>query len=299
MLNFLRRNRVLVISALALLVAAGLLMSGGRGRTRNDRLGRLFLELVAPLQRATTAVGQAFTASWQEMALLFRARDENVALRARVRQLQQDLDRLGEVQLENERLRRLLDFRGTLRGKILTARVIGRDATGRPRTLVIDRGERDGVSKGAAVLAPEGVVGHVFLVSRRAARVLLINDQSSGVDALVQRTRARGIVQGTEDGRCILKYAKRTEDVQVGDAVVTSGLEGIFPKGLPVGMVTAVDRAGQGLFQSPEVEPSVAFDELEEVLVPLAAVEPEEEGEAADGAEPAEAPEPAAPPPGG
>lgn len=299
MLNFLRRNRVLWISALALAVAAGLLMSDGRARTRDDRLGRLFLELMAPFQRVTTAVGQAFTGGWREIASLFRTRDENVALRGRVRQLQKDLDRLSEVQLENERLRRLLDFRDALHGELITARVIGRDATGRPRTLVVDRGERDGVTKGSAVVAPEGVVGHVFLAGRRAARVLLINDQSSGVDALVQRTRARGIVQGTEEGRCILKYAKRTEDVQVGDAVVTSGLDGIFPKGLPVGIVTGVDKAGQGLFQSPEVEPRVDFDRLEEVLVPLAAVQPQEGGEPADPAVPAEPADPAAPPPGG
>jgi rod shape-determining protein MreC len=280
MLNFLRRNRILVVAALGLLVAAGLVVSAGRSRTREDRLGWLFLELMAPLQRVTTAVGEGFSGSWQRFVGLFGARDENIVLRARLRQLQQELDGLTEMQLENERLRRLLEFRETMLGQLLTARVIGRDATGRPRTLVIDRGEAHGITKGAAVLAPEGVVGQVFLASAHAARILLVNDQNSGVDALVQRTRARGIVQGTEDGRCVLKYAKRTEDVQVGDAIITSGLDGIFPKGLPVGVVTAVDKAGQGLFQSPEVAPHVDFDRLEEVLVPLAAVEPRDPGAA-------------------
>ncbi len=278
MLDFLRRNRILLSSALCLLVAVGLALRTSRAPTRSDALGRFFLEVMAPLQRGTTAVGRGVSGSWQGVTSLFHARDENVVLRARVRELRQELDRLTEVDLENQRLRRLLGFREALRGQLLTARVIGRDALGRPRTLVIDRGEADGVTKGNAVLAPEGVVGQVFLASRHAARVLLVSDQNSGVDALVQRTRASGIVQGTgrPDGACILKYAKRTEDVQVGDAIITSGLDGIFPKGLPVGVVTSVDKRGQGLFQSPEIAPRVEFEQLEEVLVPLAGVEPAE-----------------------
>src|SRR6185295_8603260 len=145
--------------------------------------------------------------------------------------------------------------------------VIGRDATRLSRTILIGRGETDGVVRGAAVLAPQGVVGHVFQTSPHAARVLLVSDHNSGVDALVQRTRARGIVQGTVDAGCALKYVKRTEDVQVGDELVTSGLDGIFPKGLPIGAVTSVDKRGQGLFQHAEVAPRVEFDQLEEVLV--------------------------------
>src|SRR5207247_9702217 len=152
-------------------------------------------------------------------------------------------------------------------GELLTARVIGRDATGLARTLTIDRGESAGVARGAAALAPAGVVGQVFLVSRHAARVLLVSDHNSGVDVLVQRTRARGIVQGTIEAGCVLKYVKRTEDVQVGDELVTSGMDGIFPKGLPVGRVVAIDKRGQGLFQSAEVAPRVDVDQLEEILV--------------------------------
>jgi rod shape-determining protein MreC len=123
------------------------------------------------------------------------------------------------------------------------------------------------VGKGAAVVAPQGIVGHVFQASPHAARVLLVSDHNSGVDALVQRTRARGIVQGTVDAGCGLKYVKRTEDIQVGDMVVTSGLDGIFPKGLPIGQVVSVDKRGQGLFQYAEIAPRVDAQQLEEVLV--------------------------------
>lgn len=275
-MSFLRRNRVLLTSALLLALAVVLVVQTGRTPARADRVGRFFLELMAPLQRSTAALGRLVSGTWSEVADLLQVRGENAVLRERARRLAQELDRLGEVELENTRLRKLLEFRQTLAGDVLTARVIGRDATGLARTLTIDRGERDGLGRGAAVLAPEGIVGQVFLASRHAARVLLISDHNSGVDALVQRTRARGIVQGTVDAGCALKYVKRTEDVQVGDELVTSGLDGIFPKGMPVGRVVAIDKRGQSLFQSAEVAPRVDFDQLEEVLVTRRPVVPAE-----------------------
>jgi rod shape-determining protein MreC len=275
-LEFLRRNRALLSSALFLVLAGALLVRTGGGRMRDDRLGRLFLEIMAPLQGGTAAVGRSVAGTWHAATDLFRVRRENETMRAHLRELEQQVARLDETDLENARLRKLLDFRETLRGDVLTARVIGRDATGLARTLVIDRGEADGLAKGAAVLTPEGIVGQVFLASRHAARILLINDHNSGVDALVQRTRARGIVEGTIDDGCGLKFVKRTEDVQVGDLVVTSGIDGIFPKGLPIGQIVAVDKRGQGLFQYAQIAPRVDFAQLEEVLVTRGRVEPAE-----------------------
>jgi rod shape-determining protein MreC len=266
-LEFFRRNRVLLASALCLVLAASLAVRTGSGRTRSDGLGRFFLWVMAPLQSATAGAGRALSGTWQGFVDLWHARDENLRLRDESRTLREELERLTEVELENERLRRLLDFRQGLRGDLLTARVIGHDATGLARTLTVDRGESDGVTRGAAALAPEGIVGQVFLASSHAARILLVSDHNSGVDALVQRSRARGIVQGTVDGGCVLKYVKRTDDVQVGDLLVTSGIDGIFPKGLPVGRVVAVDKRGRGLFQHAEVQPHVDVDALEEVLL--------------------------------
>src|SRR3989442_2978469 len=222
---------------------------------------------MAPLERAASALGRGVSGSWHGVADLVHARGENAVLRERAQRLERELDRLSEMELENARLRQLLDFRQTLQGEMLTARVIGRAAAGLARTLTIDRGESAGVARGAAALAPQGIVGQVFLASRHAARVLLVTDHNSGVDALVQRTRARGIVQGTVDAGCVLNYVKRTEDVQVGHTLVSSGLDGIFPKGLPIGRVVAIDKRGQGLFQSAEVAPDVDIERLEEVLV--------------------------------
>lgn len=258
---------MLLTAALCLGVGAALVLQAGRTPGRGDGLGRAFLELMAPFQRGASGIGRTVSGSWHGVVDMVHARGENVTLRERTQRLERELDRLSEVDLENARLRRLLEFRQTLQGDLLTARVVGRDATGLARTLTIDRGESVGVRRGAAALAPEGIVGQFFLVSPHAARVLLITDHNSGVDALVQRTRARGIVQGTVDAGCVLNYVKRTEDVQVGDTLVTSGLDGIFPKGLPIGRVLAVDKRGPGLFQSAEVAPDVDPERLEEVLV--------------------------------
>jgi len=271
MLEFLRRNRLLATAALFLVLAAGMILRTGTSHGRDDQLGRIFLELMAPLERAGTFASRTVADAWASASGLLRARDEAEALRARVRRLEQDTARLAETEAENARLRTLLDFRKTLGGTLLTTRVIGHDAAGLSRTLVVDQGSAAGIAKGAAVLAPEGIVGQVFQVSPHAARVLLVSDHNSGVDAVVQRTRGRGIVEGTADGRCGLKFVKRTEDLQVGDLVVSSGLDGIFPRGLPIGHIEAVDKQGQGLFQYAQIDPAVDVERLEEVLVMVGA----------------------------
>ena len=271
MLEFLRRNRLLATAALFLVLAAGMILRTGTSHGRDDQLGRIFLELMAPLERAGTFASRTVADAWESASGLLRARDEAEALRGRVRQLEQDTARLAETEAENARLRTLLDFRRTLGGTLLTTRVIGHDAAGLSRTLVVDQGSAAGIAKGAAVLAPEGIVGQVFQVSPHAARVLLVSDHNSGVDAVVQRTRGRGIVEGTADGHCGLKFVKRTEDLQVGDLVVSSGLDGIFPRGLPIGRIQAVDKQGQGLFQYAQIDPAVDVERLEEVLVMVGA----------------------------
>jgi rod shape-determining protein MreC len=274
MLEFLRRNRLLATAALFLVVATALVVRTAGGRWRDDRLGGLFLELMAPLQRAVTLASRSVADVRTGALALWHAREEAEALRARVQELERETVGLAETQLENARLRELLAFRQTLAGELLTARVIAHDAVGLSRTIAVDQGSAAGVAPGAAVLAPGGLVGQVFQVSPHAARVLLITDHNSGVDAVVQRTRGRGIVEGTVDGRCGLKFVKRTEDLQVDDLVLSSGLDGIFPPGIPVGRIVVVDKQGRGLFQYAQIEPAVNVDALEEVLVTLGPVAP-------------------------
>jgi rod shape-determining protein MreC len=274
MFAFLRRNRFPVTLAVLLLIAVGLVVSRGGEQVRNDSLGRLFLDGMTPVMRVATEVTRTIGGVWSGITGAFQLRDQVRFLRRELREEKREVTRLREVELENRRLRELLAFRATVPTEIITARVVGSDALGLSRSLVIDRGTADGVRRGAAVLAPEGVVGRVLLAGRHAARVLLIVDHNSGVDGIVQRTRARGIVEGTPQGAvegahggCGLKFVKRTERLEEGDLVVTSGMDGIFPKGLPIGRIAAIDKRGQSLFQYAAIEPTVDFGRLEEVLV--------------------------------
>jgi rod shape-determining protein MreC len=167
----------------------------------------------------------------------------------------------------NRRLKRLLALQHDLPTRALAAEVSARDATVWFQSLTLNRGEADGVAAGMPVLAPQGVVGVISSTSPHAAKVLLLTDPNSGVDVLVQRARVRGIVSGLLERGAVLKYVKRSEDVRVGDAVVASGLDGIFPKGMPIGRVTRVSRKDRGLFLYAEVTLAADAARLEEVLV--------------------------------
>jgi len=266
MFDFLRRYQVLVSSGALLFVAAMLVSANAQRQDRVDPLGRFVLEALYPLQLAVNQVTRAGSNVWHGYLQLVGARAEAEALRARVAVLQGELTRLAEVEAANRRLSRLLELRPAIGKRLVAARVIGRDASARDRTITLDKGERDGVVPGAAVLVPEGVVGQVFHASPGAARVLLISDRNSGVDTIVQRSRVSGIVEG-QQADCTLKYVKRGADVREGDHVVTSGLDGIFPKGVLLGDVVHVRTPKRGRVQTIVVEPRVVFDQLEEVLV--------------------------------
>jgi rod shape-determining protein MreC len=149
----------------------------------------------------------------------------------------------------------------------VTATIIANSASTWFQSCLLDKGSSDGVGKGMAAVTPLGVVGQVISTAARSAKVLLITDPNSGVDVLVQRTRARGIVSGSLEQKTVMKYVKRSEDIQVGDRLITTGLDGVFPKGLMVGTVTKVQKQNLGLFQYIELVPAVSLSQTEEVLV--------------------------------
>ena len=295
MLEFLRRNQVLLGSGVFLSLSLALLVVNRGGTRRFDPLGAVFLELLRPLQSVTAQATREVSSVWTRYVGLLNAEAENRRLRDRLRALEAEHHRDAEIEFENRRLSHLLDFKSHLPSQVVTARVIGRDASEIFQTLILDRGERDGVKPAMAVVCAEGVIGRIAQSSPHASRVLLLSDHNSGVDALVQRTRARGIVEGALSGSCSMKYIKRGDEVQAGDVVVTSGLDGIFPKGILIGRVSSVSRKDVGLYQVADVVPAVDFAKLEEVLVLASA--PEQVNEAIEAAARAKAtPEPTATP---
>ncbi len=275
MVDLRRRRGTLIILSLVL-CALVLIVLQISGRYGGDELHNVGRRPLSPWQRAFHwVVGSARTV-FQNYILLVNLKEENHQLREEVRRLKQENANLKESAQTLERLQRLLLLKARVPGAMVAAEVVAYSPSAWFRTIVINKGQRDGVKKGFPAVTLEGVVGKVIKVSSSSSVVLLVIDRNSSVDCLVQRTRTRGILEGEGGGRCYLRYVSRTEDIQVGDHVVTSGLEGIFPKGLSLGEVAKVEKKAYGLFQEIEIMPSADLGRLEEVMV---IVRPTGEGE--------------------
>jgi rod shape-determining protein MreC len=243
------------------------LTAAARGQIKKDPIGPLFLWLMRPLQIVAHS-----TTSWikdiqQSYFTVAGYKAENERLRKLIVELETERNRFLEADATNQRLQKLLDFRSHLPSGSITASIIGNSASNWFQSCLIDKGSADGVRKGMSVVTPLGVVGRVVDAAARSAKVLLLTDPNSGIDVMVQRTRARGIVSGSLENGTVMKYVKRTEDIQVGDRLITSGLDGVFFKGLMVGTVNKVRKQTVGLFQVIEVMPAVSPAQTEVVLV--------------------------------
>lgn len=272
MYGLLHRYRVVLSCLFFLFLSFVLAAVNTRAPFRVDPVGVLLLEVMHPFQLGATVLSRGAGRIWDYYLDLWSLRQENEELRQRLRAMEGASRRAVELDLEKSRLEKLLALKEALGGVAVAARVIGRSPVAWVHTVVLDKGERHGVVKGMAVLTPEGVVGQVVSTSAHTARVLLISDPNGGVDVLVQRSRVRGIASGTIDGACALKYVQRGDDVAVGDAVITSGLDGIFPKGQSLGTVVRVDTKDSRMFQDVEVSLSAELAKVEEVLVVTPAV---------------------------
>lgn len=268
MFDLLRKYRTPLLAGGLILIALLVYSANLRDRGRTTLFERAVLQLTAPFQEGVDVAFSAVSDGWRHYLWLVGTERENGRLREENRRLRAEIDRLQEVRFANERLRKLLAFREEMNLPALPAQVIADDASSWFRTVLIDKGTEDGTREGLPVVVAEGVVGRIISAGPRQSRVLLITDASSAVATLVQSSRTRGVARGRGDG-LNLDYVPRDAEIQVGEAVVTSGMGGIFPKGLSVGRIRAVTREAYGLFQSVEVDPYVDFSRLEEVLVLL------------------------------
>jgi rod shape-determining protein MreC len=269
-LGLIKRYRDLILVAALLVVPLGIFFAHAKAPPERTRLDRAVVWLAAPVEAAVGWGATGLLRAWDGYVGLRGSHRRAQALSVRVLALELERQRLLEVQGEAERLRKLLGF-AELSGsrRHLGARVIGvrLGAVGR-QLVTVDRGSDDGVAPMMPVVVAEGVVGRVHAVAARSADVLVLTDLNSSIAVRVDRTRARANVRGL--GRpdlCRLDYALRTEDVGEGDPLVTSGTDGVFPRGLPVGKITQLDRRQHGLFQDARVVPAVDVTRLEEVLV--------------------------------
>jgi len=232
-----------------------------------DHLQRSITETVAPPVHFFGRIFSGLEDFMRDYIWLKNLRGENESLRREVAGLESRITTYHEAYVENLRLRRLLDFKASIKVEAVAAQVIMHDLTGWFQTLMVDKGFKDGIAPDMPVVNDEGVIGRVLDVSDRHCRVLLITDPGSSVDAIVQRNRVRGILSGKDASGCLLKYVRSNLDIQIGDLVISSGKDGIYPKGLRLGVIQASYKDPVDLFQKIEVKPLVRLSALEEVLI--------------------------------
>jgi rod shape-determining protein MreC len=230
---------------------------------------RVAMAGIVPFQESVTRSLHFCRGIWDRYFELVGVREECERLKEMLAEARMERSHYLESEMAAERLRKLLEMKSQLPHRLLPAQVAAYDPSGWSQTIIINRGREDGVAKGMAVIDSEGIVGHIIKDFDWSAQVLLLIDQSSAVDALVQRTRFRGIVEGEATQTCGFKYVVRKADIQIGDTLISSGLDRVFPKGLRVGTVASVSKPASGLFQEVRVQPFVDFTRIEEVLVVL------------------------------
>jgi rod shape-determining protein MreC len=224
--------------------------------------------VVTPAQSLLAHAHRGALGAWHTFTNWKAVRNENLTLRADNERLSVQSLQVRETDQENRRLRRLLALRDRMPLTTLTGEIIGREGGGWSRSLTVNRGRADGISRQMPVIVPEGLVGRVAQVSSGASIVQLLNDPTSTVGAVVQRTRTPGLVEGEPGGGVRFKFMARDgAGVTPGDLVVTSGLGTLFPKGIPVGRVTAIEDKGSALFHFAVLTPAVDFARVEEVLL--------------------------------
>jgi len=233
-----------------------------------EPIQRWMLRLLAPPQRTLASIADGLSELFATLRELGTLRRENEALHGLADRLMIENVQLKEVEAENEELRRLLQFsRANPHQEHRAAEVIGRDPSTFLSYLTIDVGSEQGIGPGMPVVTDRGLVGRIAEVGFSSSKVLLIIDARSSVNALVQSSRASGVVEGVLGGGLVMNYISQDQPVSVGDVVLTSGLGGNFPKGLVIGQVVAVHQQDIEMFQQAQVRPTVDFSCLERVLV--------------------------------
>ena len=218
------------------------------------------------IQRGTMSVVGGVRGFWSNYVDLQEVRTENASLKQEVQNLQVRLQEEHATAQRTDNLRQLLELRQRSGLQTTAAEIIAAGAMPEFRTVTIDKGSSDGLAADMAVISPAGVVGRLILPSSRASQVQLLIDRNAAAGALIERTRTQGIVVGFGDGTLRMQYVPGTSDVKQGDLVVTSGIDGIYPKGFVIGTIEAVER-GPGSYHDITVRPAVDTSRIEEVLV--------------------------------
>ena len=261
------RNLTILIGILFLQVLGLAVQVKRSSENESSRLIRIWaVNAITPFEKGIVWVQQGSGNLWHSYFYLRGVRQENRDLRQKIQQMEIEQVRLSEDANQARRLQALLGFKEQFIAKTVAAQVIGSSGSEQSRSVYIDKGANVGLRPDMAVITGDGVVGKTLRVFQSTSQVLLVNDQTSGVGAIMEKSRLQGILRGTPAGEIVLEKVMSDEPVQPGDRVLTSGGDQIFPKGLPVGTVTKISP-GSELFLNIRVKPTADLSRLEEVLV--------------------------------
>jgi len=258
--------RRLALGLFAFLLAA-LFLFPGQSQGLLEYLDGPVGQLVRLPLEAVSSLDQGISNMWQQYVALQNVEEENHRLRQEIDWLRGQNSQLREAAAATQRLSALLQFKEQALPTMIAAQVIGRDSSNRYKSVILNKGDSDGIQKDMGVITPSGVVGRVVKTTGATSVVLLVTDPNNAIAGLIQRTRDEGIVEGTPQGRAKLKYIPMLSAVKEGDHVVTSGLVGGFPRGIAVGTITGIEREEGALFQTADLSPDVDVNHVEEVLI--------------------------------
>jgi rod shape-determining protein MreC len=261
------RNLTILVGVLFLQVLGLAVQVKRSGDAENTRLIRIWaVGTITPFERGLVWAHNGSRNLWHNYFFLRGVRAENRELKAQIEQMHLEQVRQSEDAAQAHRLQQLLAFKEQYIAKTVAAQVIGSSGSDLSRSIYIDKGSNDGIAADMAVITAGGIVGKVLRVYPSTSLVLMINDQSSGVGAMLEKSRLQGVLHGTANGEVVLERVMSDEQVVPGETVLSSGGDQIFPKGLPVGTVSNVSP-GRELFLNIQVKPSADLSRLEEVLV--------------------------------
>jgi len=265
--SFVRRHLIIIVSVLLSLFSLHLALTARTAVRRGYITREILSAALTPVQRLVEAGRDGVKGVWSDYIALTGVRGENESLKRDLEALRNENNTLKEALALNARIKELLAYKDRAPFRTVGASILGYSSDRWTRTAMINKGRVDGVRRDLAVISPLGVVGRIIEVSRSTSRVLLETDLRSNIDVIVQRTRINGVAEGNGNDALRIKYVRLIDDVRVGDRVLSSGYTGIFPKGLPVGVVTRVARGEDNFFKQIELSPAVEMDRLEDVLV--------------------------------
>lgn len=266
-ISYSERIKIAIIALVFFLASLILLHYTSKDKRYFQYSYKVISSIISPFQSINKNTKNYFKNIFDNYIYLTNLKEQNNELTLKNLSLKKQILDLKEFEFENRNLRRLLNMKRQTRNESIGAEIIGFDSSKWGQAVIIDRGQIDGVKEGDAVVTYEGVAGQVVAVSRSTSKVLLIIDRTSAVDVFLQKTRARGVIEGGKNDVCYLRYVLKNTPIQEGDKVLTSGLDGVFPKGLLVGYVSNYTPTTSGLFETIKVTPSVDFAKLEQVIV--------------------------------